>query len=213
MSKTIKIRYKHPDMVGDIAAFTAQGAANGFPRSVFGGDEADIPADELDDKQPFKLYKHKGGKEEMVTEKQHRALLYEHGGFQGPRFNDAAPEAKGKGSFILPPRKMNHEEFVEFLSKQKAATLKYRHFNPMCMELISELDGAPAKTTEKERTQEGTKGHDFLKMKPKEAIEHIKTITDEAELTALMVQEDKSDNPRPAVISVLDARLKSVRKV
>lgn len=209
---TIKVRYKHGEVPGDASSYNAIGTTNGYPRLVYGGDEHDIPDDLLDDKEPFMMYRFPDKHEEQVTEKKHRELLWKYGGFRGPRFNDAAPASRASGSLISLPRQMNQAELVEFLEKQRRATLTYRHFNPMCMELISELPG------EKEKKQDKPEGKDkeprlldITKMKPKEAIEYVKTVKDENDLANLQVVLDKSENPHPAVISQIELQIKTLR--
>ena len=209
---TIRVRYKHGALPGDPSAFNAIGAANGFPRLVYGGDEHDIPDEELDDKEPFINYRFPDKSEKMITEKEHRAMLYKYGGFRGPLFNDPAPASKANGSIISLPREMTHKETVEFLEKQRLATLKYKHFNPMCMEIISEIPGEKEKKQDAPAGKDKEKIQDITKMKPKDAIEYLKTIKDESTLNDMMILLDKSEQPHPAVISQVEMMLRNFRK-
>ena len=207
---TIKIRYKHGALPGDPAAFNAHGAPNGFPRVVFGGDEHDIPDTELDDKDTFIIYRYKDGKEKPMTEKEYRKTLYETGGYRGPQYNEAAPAGRNENNknLVLLPRKMNQAETIEFLNKQKAATLKFKFFNPMCMELISTLPGDTS--SEKDDKAQDRKTPDIAKMSVKDALAYIGEVKDENELTGVSIAEDRGQ-ARPAVLMGIENQLKKIR--
>lgn len=210
---TIRIRYKNGDTVGDPAAFNNYNSVGGFPKLKYPGDEEEIPATELDDTEPFLMYTHPNKNKEQVTEKQYRQLMFKYGGYdKNSHYHEAAPPARPKNvSMILPPRKMDQAEFAAFLAKQQAATLKYKHFNPISMELISEMD---EKVDEKnvKNNKKDSKTPDISKMKVKEAVDYIKDIQDENVLASLSVEEDRNQQ-RPAIIHELEQQMKRLRGV
>ena len=209
--KTIRVRFKQGEVPGDASGFNDYGVDNGFPRLVYPGAEMDIPADLLDEKEEFIMYRFPDKSEKMLTEKEHRAALYKYGGYtSNTHYAEPAPLASSNKSIILPPRQMNQTEHVQFLKKQREATLKYKHFNPCSMELISEeKETAPNKEDEAQFKTSGSP--DLLKMSKKEGIDYIKSIKDETFLSELSIIMDKAKNVEPVWFQVLEMQLKSLR--
>lgn len=153
MPKTILVRYKDvsPVWPGDVAAMNAYNLPQGFDGPKYPGYEENIPGDFLDDNDRVFDYKgpadQRGGRDhEMVTEMEYRRRLYETGGYHSHgtrRYNVPAPPKLLQNKSMLrvysPPRKLEGQELENFLYKTKVATLLLKHYNPICMELISDI--------------------------------------------------------------------------
>jgi hypothetical protein len=208
---TIRVRYKQGEVPGDASAFNAYGVDNGFPRVVYPGTEEDIPDELLDDKEDYKMYRYPNKTEKMLTEKQYRAEQHKYGGYdRNPHYAEPAPLASRNKSILLPPRAMTPPEHMEFLKKQRDALLKYRHFNPVCMELISDEPGR-ATTKEDEKAVATAGKADISKMSQKDGIEYIKSIKDEVELGELSIVLDRDKNTNPIYFAVLEQQLRTLR--
>ena len=209
---TIRVRFKQGEIPGDASAFNSYGAADpNFPRLVYPGQELDIPDDLLDDKEDFKMYRYPDKSEKMLTEKQYRAELHKFGGYdKNPHYAEPAPMHSTNKSIILPPRQMDPKQHVEFLAKQRMALLKYRHFNPVCMELISEITLPPPGKEDKNTPKVDGKP-DVTKMPYKSAVDYIMSMTNETDLAELSIVLDRAQNPDPRLIQQLEMRLRNLR--
>ena len=208
---TIKIRLKQGEVPGDASIFTAEGSDNGFPRLLYPGQELDIPDTLLDDKEEFKMYRFPDKSEKMLTEKEYRAVLHKYGGYdRNPHYAEPAPLASNNKSILLPPRQMTPEEHVQFLKKQRLAVLKYKHFNPTCMELISDEPDAPTSKEDKKAAAVG-KFSDVSRMTQKQGIEYIKSIKDENTLSELSIVLDRDKTTNPVFFATIEMCLKNLR--
>jgi|SRR5665213_1657947 len=213
--KTIRIRYKQGALPGEASAFNDYSAPtdiNGrtFNCLMYPGQEADIPGDLLDDREEFRYYRFPDKSEKMVTEKEYRSLLYKYGGYEKhDQWLNAAPMASTIKSIILDPRQMDQREQVQFLKKQREATLKYRYFDGRCMELISEEPGSAL--TKEDELKPVSSGPDILKMSQKDAIHYIKSIKDESLLSDISLILDRAKNANPVLFPLVEVQLKSIR--
>jgi len=145
MKSTIRIRYKHSGAIlGDMASHNPYNIPGGFPGPKYPGYEEEIPATLLDDKYKTINYKNPDGTRELITEKEYRLRLHKYGGFTSHvSWHDPAPPQNPRNAnetnIVVPPRRLTDEEREQFMLKQEIGLRYFKHFNPICMEIVDEI--------------------------------------------------------------------------
>lgn len=154
MPKKITIRYKDssPNWPGDVSSMNHYNMVQGFDGPKYPGYEEPIPGDFLNDTDKNIEYKGRldlqGNRSyEYITEMEYRKRIYLTGGYHNHgarKFHEAAPPRLMANKTMLKiyakPRELQGQELENFLWKTKVAVLLFKHFQPLCMELISDID-------------------------------------------------------------------------
>jgi hypothetical protein len=253
MPKMITIRYKDssPNWPGDVAAMNKFNLPQGFDGPKYPGYEEQIPGDLLDDTDKVIDYKgpadQRGGRDhEQITEMEYRKRLYETGGYHNHssrKMHQPAPPRLMQNKSMLkvysPPRALQAQDLENFLWKTKVATLVLKEFNPICMELISEVTDdmmATLKTKAKEpggkiyenllkgpgmikptkeerdmpKAAPANDAPDITQMDENNAVKYVKEVSDVDLLKNYSAQESKKSRPRVAV--AIETRIQELSK-
>ncbi len=241
--KPILIRYKDSPgpHKGDVSSFNNYNMNQSkFDGPKYPGFEEYIPGDILDDIDRCVEYKGRmdlqGARNfDHITQLEYRKRLFETGGYtnHGARtiYEPAPPRLMQNKSMLkvyLPARKLEGQALVDFLYKTKVAVLFLKNFNPICMELISDIpDEVVALLKKKAKAFPGSiydmlsKGPEMVAQRAKDnpdndhptgnepplitdmdennACNYIKELTDVNLLKAYAAQESRKSRPRVAV--------------
>jgi hypothetical protein len=203
------------------SAVHAYGTPHGIPRMVYPGEVFEIPDDpvpHLNKKgEPIATVmgpKHPvTGERKFLTELENRERLIAGNGIQSQYgFYESAPLRRGMESITLPANQ--REAFVE---KQLAAFRKYKHFNPVCMEIV------PNDTPTDAEDDAARKGWVLDAPVVKEEVLDISALTVEeakevlarpmaVETLEYMKTQEQGDKKRSMILNLLDVAIKNANK-